>query len=168
MIAGKLRARITAGRIRPYFARHRRELDSASVARVRLTEPDAAHRLARRLRRDADGFARVLEDALRRGGGRRGRQRIRNRPAPRSGSGERASGLRRRRRATVVGPLVTAEGAELVRVLRIIPARLDVATRALVADLVFDEWLAAGRARASVEWFWGDAERAPVVRPGAR
>ena len=153
VIAGKLRARVTAGRIRPYFARHRRELDSASVARVRLTEPDAARRLARRLRRDADGFARVLEDALRRGeavAAGSGYATVRRRDLGPESAREVFGAVP----GSIVGPLVTAEGAELVRVLRIIPARLDVPTRALVADLVFDQWLAAGRARASVEWFW--------------
>ena len=39
-------------------------------------------------------------------------------------------------------------------------ARLDAATRKMIVDILFDEWLTAQRAEATVEWFWGDAERA--------
>jgi hypothetical protein len=50
----------------------------------------------------------------------------------------------------------------LVRVLRFLPARFDEATREQVRDVLFEQWLAEGRRRARVEWFWGAAEAAEV------
>ena len=47
-------------------------------------------------------------------------------------------------------------------------ARLDAPTRELIVEILFDEWLAARRAEATVEWFWGDAERARRRAPRGR
>ena len=70
----------------------------------------------------------------------------------------------------VLGPLPSADGHEIVWVARTSRARLDPPTRALIVDILFAEWLAARRAEATVEWFWGDVERARRARAqgGAR
>ena len=64
----------------------------------------------------------------------------------------------------VAAPVPSREGYELVRVLRFHPARLDEATREKVRKLLFEEWLAEGRRRARVEWFWGAAEAEESAR----
>jgi len=58
-----------------------------------------------------------------------------------------------------------------VWVARTTRARLDAPTRELIVEILFDEWLTAQRAEATVEWFWGDVERARASagpRGGAR
>ena len=71
----------------------------------------------------------------------------------------------------VLGPLQSADGHEVVWVARTTRARLDAPTRELIVEILFDEWLTARRAEATVEWFWGDADRARTragLRGGAR
>ena len=167
VIAAKLRKRIAGGRVDAYFGRHRRQLDTATVARARLTDRNAASRLARRLRRSGVTVAQALEEAIAAGG-----------IAPTSSEVETvqrrdlASGYARAIFAAspgrVLGPIESAHGWDVVRVLRITRPRLDAPTRELITGILFDEWLAARRAEATVEWFWGDAERAPSRsgRPG--
>jgi hypothetical protein len=57
---------------------------------------------------------------------------------------------------------VSGEGFAVVQVLRRVPAVLDDPTRAVIADRLFDQWLAGVRAGARIEWFWGAAEAAEV------
>jgi len=42
--------------------------------------------------------------------------------------------------------------------------RLDAPARARIEAILFEEWLASRRATATVEWFWGDAERTDPSR----
>jgi parvulin-like peptidyl-prolyl isomerase len=58
----------------------------------------------------------------------------------------------------VVGPLYSGEGYEIVRVLHIEPACLDVPTCEAVKEKLFAEWLAVQRQEAAIEWFWGTAD----------
>ena len=142
VIARKLRRQIADDRVRDYFSRNRRALDVAVIARVRADDPDAARRLARRIRRGALAFTTV--------------ETVRRRelaPAHARAIFGAAAG-------SVLGPLTSDAGHEVVWVARTKRARLDTATRQLIVDILFEEWLAARRAEASVEWFWGDAERA--------
>jgi parvulin-like peptidyl-prolyl isomerase len=55
----------------------------------------------------------------------------------------------------VAGPISTPEGHLIVRVLSLAPAQLDESTRSAVQQALFDEWLAARRHVARVEWYWG-------------
>jgi putative peptide maturation system protein len=164
VIAAKLRRHIAGGRVGAYFTRHRRQLDAATLARVRGADRDAAHHLARRLRRSPVTMAQALEEAI-----------VAGETASTSSEVEtvrRGDLASRDARAifaaspgAVVGPIAAVEGWDVVRVLRVTRARLDTPTRELITGILFDEWLAARRAEATLEWFWGDAERAPS-RPG--
>jgi putative peptide maturation system protein len=58
--------------------------------------------------------------------------------------------------------LASGGGFEVVQVLRRLGAVLDDETRTRIDDQLFDGWLAERRARARVEWFWGAAEAAEV------
>ncbi len=165
VIAGKLRAQIAAGRVRSYFARHRGQFDTAAIARLRLADRDAARRIARRIKPGGIEFTRTLEET------------ILARPAGTATSTFET--VRRRDLAAaharaifgaplggVIGPMRGADGYDVLRVLRIARARLDRPTRELIEQVLFEEWLATRRAEATVEWFWGDAERA-VTRAGS-
>lgn len=167
VIAAKLRRQIAGGRVGAYFTRHRRQLDTATLARVRVADRDAARRVARRLRPRGVTMAQAVEEAIAAG-----------EITPTSSEIEtvqRRDLASRYARAVfaaspggVVGPIESASGWDVVRVLRVTRARLDAPMRELITGLLFDEWLVARRAEATVEWFWGDAERAPTRsgRPG--
>jgi hypothetical protein len=42
--------------------------------------------------------------------------------------------------------------------------RLDAPARERIEAILFEEWLASRRATATVEWFWGDADRTDPSR----
>jgi len=142
VIAGMLRRQIAGDRVRDYFARHRGELDLAVIGRVRADDRDAARRLARQMRRGALAFATI--------------ETVRRRELPPA----HARAIFEAADGSMLGPLSSDAGHEVVWVVRTTRARLDAATRETIVDILFDEWLAAQRAEATVEWFWGDAERA--------
>jgi putative peptide maturation system protein len=165
VIATKLRAAIAAGRIRAYFEQHRPELDTATIVRV-TADRHAAIAIARQSRAGECGFSRAVAAALEAGEAAAARtERVYRRDLP----PKHARAIFRARPGAVIGPLAAAEGYDVVRVLRITAARLDPPTSDVIAEIVFDEWLEARRAEATVEWFWGDAERAPprTRMPGA-
>ena len=57
----------------------------------------------------------------------------------------------------LVGPVPGETGHALIRVLAIIPARLDGHTHAVIKDILFKDWLDARRQAAHIEWCWGNA-----------
>lgn len=60
----------------------------------------------------------------------------------------------------VVGPLESESGFDLVRIIRIEIAEFDDASsRDALNSAVFEEWLTEQRRAASIEWFWGPAQR---------
>jgi hypothetical protein len=61
----------------------------------------------------------------------------------------------------VVGPVCSGAGYDIIRVLHLERARLDAPTRQAIAEWLFEEWLTARRQKATIEWFWGNADRAP-------
>lgn len=151
----KLRLRVAAGREEAWFEHHRAEFDRLQVARLYVPNKAEAQRLYERLR---DAPEQLLEVAqvgfLERGGAgelfatlRRGELEP-----------EQAELLFSTEEGRLARPVPSGAGYELVRVLRRLPARLDEATREKVRELLFEEWLADGRRRARVEWFWGAAE----------
>jgi putative peptide maturation system protein len=142
VIARTLRRQIAGDRVRDYFGRHRRELDLAVIGRVRADDRDAARRLARGMRRGALAFTTV--------------ETVRRRELPPA----HARAIFAAAAGSVLGPLSSDAGHEVFWVARTTRARLDAATRETIVDILFDEWLAAQRAEATVEWFWGDAEHA--------
>lgn len=58
----------------------------------------------------------------------------------------------------VVGPMCAGDCHDIIRVIQLVPASLeDPATEMALGDAIFDEWLAARRRAARIEWFWGPA-----------
>jgi putative peptide maturation system protein len=161
VVARKLRTRIAAGRGRDYFTQHRATLDTAVLARLRLSDPDVARRIAAAARSGTSGVGQAFEDVAATHEDFDGHLEIatvrrRDLTLPQGRAIFAAAP------AAVLGPFASRDGHDVIQVLRSVPARFDRPTRTLVDDLLFDEWLAARRREASVEWFWGDAERAPA------
>jgi len=160
VIARKLRKQIVRGKIDAYFRRHRTELDTAAIARLRLANHEAARHLARRIKRSGVGLGQAMEEAIVAGEITTARSEfatVRRRDL----TPAHARVIFAASPGQVLGPFECADGHDVVRVLRTVRARLDESTRELVMGILFEEWLAKHRGQATVKWFWGDAERAP-------
>jgi putative peptide maturation system protein len=152
---GQLRAHVTKGQVAAHFAAHARTYDRANLARFAVPERAVAERLCAAIAAGTEDFFAVAERLFVAGEGdgklfttvRRGALG----PAP----------------ATLIfgaptGPIVVPSGGrfEVVRVLGIVTAVLDSATREEVAADLFEAWLCERRAAAQIEWFWGQAPAA--------
>jgi putative peptide maturation system protein len=151
----KLRLKVAAGREEAWFQRHHADLDRMQVARLRVPSKNEAWRLYEQLRETPDRFLELAQvNFLERGGtGELLTTLRRGELEP-----EQAERLFSTQPGRIAAPVPSGEGYELVHVLRFLPARFDEATRKQIRDLLFEEWLAEGRRRARVEWFWGAAE----------
>jgi putative peptide maturation system protein len=156
-LRAKLRDQVTEGAVETYFERHASDFDMAYIARVKVAEAQAAQRLCEQLR---NGVADFFETAQ--------HQFLTDREMPRGQlfalvrrsqlSPPQAAAIFSAAPGTVVGPLRSGEGYDIVRVLDIERARLDPPMREAVKERLFEEWLAARRQEATIEWFWGNAE----------
>jgi putative peptide maturation system protein len=155
----KLRRQVAAGREEQWFQHHRADFERVQVARLRVASQDEAWRLYERLSENPEQFLeRAQVDFLERGGtGELFATLRRGELEP-----EQAERLFSTEPGRLAEPVPSGQGHELVRVLRFLPARFDEATREQVRDVLFEQWLAEGRRRARVEWFWGAAEAAEV------
>jgi len=142
-----------------YFAAHRAGFDRLRVARMFVAERAQAEALHRELRDAPQRFLAVAQQQFLAG----------------TATGDVFVTVRRDELeadqaaclfATEPGQLApiveSGDGFEVAQVLRALPAVLDDETRALIGDRLFERWLAAQRATARVEWFWGAAEAAEV------
>jgi putative peptide maturation system protein len=160
VIAHKLRKEIVAEKIEPYFAAHRRELDVATIARMRFSERVEARKVASRIQKSTAGFWQAMDEGVVTGEVRKAQSElvvVRRRELTASY----ADAIFAAKPGQIVGPLKCNEGDDVVRVVRIERAQLDEPTRQEIMGLVFEEWLAERRSQSVIEWFWGDAERAP-------
>lgn len=158
-VVPKLRSRIAGARVEEYFLQHSAELDSAQVARFEVADEGQARDLAERIRGGSlDFFAaagRVFFEAAERGVplGARLFDRIERHqadPALRDQLFAAAPG-------ELIGPVPARAGHALMRVLAILPARLDERTRAAIEDILFRAWLTERRQASRIEWCWGNA-----------
>jgi putative peptide maturation system protein len=180
----RLRERVVAGRVEPYFEAHRDELAAAAVVRLDLPDAASASRAFEAIRdgADFDDLARAhLADALVRGQTptalrslvlRRpdlaefqavadtGLIRAASCPLNPAAPPDLAAALFGAGPGDVLGPLATEAGYALLRVVAVAPPRLDAPTREAIAGQLFDEWLTERRAAARIEWYWGSAAQA--------
>ena len=150
-----LRGRVAAGREEEYFAAHRTDFDTVSVAQFAVADGEQARRIADDIRTGAMDFYAAAEQCFRDGGPTSGdlfatvrRGKV---------SAELATALDAEPGA-VVGPIQRGGGYVIVRVLSKAPAQLDGPTRAAVQDALFEVWLEERRAAAAIEWYWGPAD----------
>jgi putative peptide maturation system protein len=158
-LVDRLRDRIAGGGVEEYFRRHPGDFDSAQVARLEVADESQARELAGHIRGGRLDFFAAAEhcfvEAAERGA------------PPQAGL---LAVIERRQAAAVVreqlfaaapgqliGPVPVETGHALLRVLAIVPARLDGRTRAVIKNVLFDDWLAERRRTARIEWCWGNA-----------
>lgn len=157
----KLRDRIAAGRVDEYFRQHAGDFDRARIVRLEVTDESEARELAEQIRAGRQEFFAAAErsyfDAAERG-----------RPPAAAlfaviERREAAATFREQLFAAapgqLVGPVPVETGQALLRVLAIVPARLDDRTRAAIKNILFEDWLAERRQTARIEWCWGNASK---------
>jgi putative peptide maturation system protein len=160
-IIAKLRGRIAGERVEEYFRAHATDFDAVSIARFEVAEECRAHELAERIRAGEQDFFSAAERCY---------LELAERGAPpasftfedierRSASLELREVLFATSPGQLAGPVRTASGHALMRVMGRRPAGLDERTRAAIKEILFDEWLAERRRAARIEWCWGNASK---------
>jgi putative peptide maturation system protein len=160
-LVAKLRDRIAAGGVEEYFRQHPGDFDTARVARLEVADECRARELADEIRGGRLDFFAVAErcffETAERGAPPQTGQlalieRRHAAPALREPLFAAAPGQ-------LIGPVPVEGGCALLRVLAILPARLDGRTRTAIKNVLFDEWLAERRRAARIEWCWGNASK---------
>lgn len=157
--ATKLRERVTAGREEAYFAAHRADFAEAVIARIVVPGRERALALCAGLRAGEVDLLDAATMAL------RAPQRAElpwQQPPPllarvRRGDlpEERAAAVFGAAPGSVLDPVDTPAGFEVLVVRAIEPATFDAATRRAVRDRLFEAWLAERRSASKIEWIWG-------------
>jgi putative peptide maturation system protein len=160
-IVPKLRDRIAADRVEEYFRQHAGDFDTAWIARLEVTDESGARELGEQIRAGEQEFFAAAErcyfDAAERG---------------KPPTAALFAVIERREAAAtfrdqlfaaapgqLVGPVPVETGQVLLRVLAIVPARLDDRTHIAIKKILFEDWLAECRQAAQIEWCWGNASK---------
>lgn len=158
LLARKLREALTSEQVEPYFEAHRHELDTASVARLRVASEPAARALLARLQAGTLDFFTAAREAYL-ASGEPGRSALFTTVRRGTLSEEQAERIFGASPLEVVGPFPVEEGHELLCVLQVSSARLDEDTRERLQQRLFEAWLEERRREAVIDWYWG----APVA-----
>ncbi|KAA9378334.1 TIGR04500 family putative peptide maturation system protein [Microbispora cellulosiformans] len=135
----RVRERVTAGRVEPYFEEHREEFGTARVARLTFPGSEAALRAAAEIDAGAGFFAPAERT-------RGARLVVEDVPAAEIGTAR-------------PGDVVSPAPDVLLKVISVAGAELDADTRRRVERRVFDLWIDERRRAAKIEWFWGTTAR---------
>jgi putative peptide maturation system protein len=159
----RLRDRIAQGRVEIYFERQRADFDTAQIARIEFADEASARRTYRQiLAGEVDFYAAAQNHFLSAAGQREKTERSLFTTLRRAeATDELGLAIFAAAPGEVIAPTRVADGYVITRLLSLVPARLDEPTRATIKEILFDEWLAARRRMARIEWFWGNSERAP-------
>ncbi|HEX4412962.1 MAG TPA: TIGR04500 family putative peptide maturation system protein [Lacipirellulaceae bacterium] len=157
----KLRDRVAADRVDEYFRQHSKDFDTAWVTRLVVADESEARELANQIRAGELEFVAAAErcfvDAAEHG------KSFLTAPFAVIERRESATAFREQLFAAtqdqLIGPVPIEKGHVLLKVLKIVPSRLDDRTRATIKMIVFDNWLAERRQAATIEWCWGNASK---------
>lgn len=161
--ASRFRSRVVAQDVEPYFEEHRDEFDTVVVALISYRDEQSAREDIDRIRQGEIDFYATAEQNVLRGSehcslgttvpttiGRLQRKSL---------SPEVSTTLFSAAANELVGPIRLAPGWAVVRLLEITPATLDDPTRRTIEDILFERWLTEQRAKAQVEWYWGNTRQ---------
>ncbi len=162
LAVARLRDRVSEGRVESYFEGHHADFDTAHIARIEFADEESARRTHQQiLAGEVDFYQAAQNNFLA--------------AAERSEKAERSlfASIRRNEASEELGaaifdsapgeviePARVADGYTVARVLALTPAQLDEPTQAAIKEIIFDEWLAERRRAATIEWNWGNSERA--------
>jgi putative peptide maturation system protein len=162
-----LRRRIVGDRASVWLQEHPDALDRARIARVVFPSRAEASEFAARV---ADVHTYDADDAIRYFTGELGLAVAAGRGQAEFSEigrgdldGELSSLVLAAKPGTVMAARAGNGGWEVVQVLAVQRAQVDVSAMRMAEQRVFDEWLADRRRSARVEWFWGEAEKTDRV-----
>jgi putative peptide maturation system protein len=160
VMVAKLRERVTAGRVGEYFATHQANFDTAYYARIDFPDEEDAHRTCELIGTGRlDFYAAAQYRFLAAAHSGRPSGQLFTRVLRRHASADLEEAVFKAVPGEVLGPLRTAEGYAIARVLSFVPACLNERTRHDVTELLFEEWLAERRQASMIEWYWGNASQ---------
>jgi putative peptide maturation system protein len=145
--ADKLKERITAARVDPYFEAQKQRFDIIQVFRVDTCRADLASSLAESA--GGRGLLTVTQARILESGGERYRGSLVSRFAY-----ELAPALQAAAPGAIILPDTDGRTWSVIQVQSRVQARLDSRTRAVIRDQLFREWLAERRKEAKISWHW--------------
>ena len=160
VMVAKLRDRVTASHVEEYFAEHQADFDTAYFAQINFSDAESTHRTYTQIRTGELDFYEAAQHrflASECSGQPTGdlfTVALRRQVSPELGTA-----VFQAIPGAVLGPIRTAEGYAIVRVLAFEPARLDERTHRAIAESLFEAWLAERRQTAIIEWYWGNASQ---------
>jgi putative peptide maturation system protein len=143
----KLKERITADRVEPYFEAHRESFDLVQFFRVETPTEVVASNLAAAAREQGLLAATQAQTASTGGGDLKGSLISRH-------AHELPSALAAASPGAVVGPVAEGRRHWVTEVFSRQPAQLDAQIRAAIQEKLFREWIAKRREQAAVRWHW--------------
>ena len=145
--ADKLKERITAALVDPYFEAQKERFDTIHLFRVDTSREDLASSLAEAAREQ--GLLAVTQAWMLESGGERYKGSLVSRYAY-----ELPPALQAAAPGEVIRPDTDGRRRSVIQVQSRVQARLDARTRAAIRDQLFREWLAQRRKEAKVSWHW--------------
>jgi putative peptide maturation system protein len=158
-MVGKLRDRITVGRVTAYFEEYQADFDTAYIARFQFGDEESAYQTWEQIRSGEVDFYEAAQCRF--------LAAVQRREHP---SGDIFAVIKRGQAipelgmavfaaqpGEVLSPVQIEQGYAIVRVLSFAPARLDEQTVTAIKKILFEEWLAQQRQAARIEWYWGNA-----------
>jgi putative peptide maturation system protein len=164
-LAAAFRRRVVAADIEPYFQDHRFEFDTAAVAMILYGEEAAARQDLERIRRGEINFYAAAENAVLRETETTATLASIARLQRGSLPPELAKDVFSAAINEVIGPVRYADGWAVARLLGITPATLDQSTRQTIEERLFEHWLDQRRAKARIEWYWGNIRQTGAPSP---
>ena len=160
-IVAKLRDRITADRVEDYFAEHRADFDTAFIAQVQFSDAESAHRTYEQVQSGEVDFYEAAQCRFLAAVERSGHPPSDIFAVVQRGQvpTELGAAVFAAASGEVMGPIRTEAGYAIVHVLSVTPTHLDERTRNAIKKMLFEEWLAERRQRATIEWYWGNTNQ---------
>lgn len=163
-IVTKLREKVTAGRVEKYFESHQADFDTAVVACIVGTDEGGVKRSYEEICRGTMTFYEAAQHWFLNKIESSGNPSLevftvlkRCEVPP-----DAASVVFAASPGDLVGPLCSGHTYTILRVLSVIPARLDRRTRSEIQKILFEKWLMSRREAAVIEWLWGNASQRPL------
>jgi putative peptide maturation system protein len=158
-LVAKLRDRVTADQVEPFFAARHADFDTARIAQITFADETTARRLYDRIRDGELDFYAAAQDHFTTAGAHTASSPDLFAAVQRGQAPEWMAPVFAAAADQLLGPLDTGEGYALVRVLSVSTARLDEPTRHAIKKILFENWLAERRQAARIEWNWGQASQ---------
>lgn len=143
--ARKIKKRVTADKVRPYFDAHRKDFDVLTIFRVQTPSKTVAVAITKGARPSGLWMALHKKGSLlSTPNGQLATKHARELPPSFASASPNM----------IIGPERSPEGYWVGQVLQRRAARFDSSTRARIEDLLFEDWLAERKKQSTIRWHW--------------